>query len=210
MRKILVIIICIILSGCSSAGKSIAAKRPGAGEALSLYALSESEKARLYKKVREQPVAAEIDIFSRNLTLTALARAGSQPFKKADADDYGFNKIDLGKIKTEDLDHKYRILSKLVYEKKIKPPSDPDYVDGKGMSFWFYDHKDSAEYSDSYDHENSVAVIDIIRLTALYSVGNELERRGDKSEFWKGVRCAASRTSGIAIQLGLTLAKYMI
>ncbi len=210
MKKVLIILICIFLSGCSAANKELPPGDDCKRSGLSLDALSEKEKNQLYNKVSAEKVTDETDIFARDITLTALARARRISSNSPVEEGYVENKIDLKKMSSESLDHKYRILSKRIYDQNRAGPVDPDYINEEGIQFWTYEYKDDREFSDDDKEKKEVPVIEIIRFTALYSIGNELERRGGKTEFWRGFGSAASKTTGIALQLALTLAKYML
>ena len=204
MKKVLIIILCIVLSGCASSGRKGPDPLKDKKISQPLAHISDTEKSQLYEKTFLESVSNESDVFARDLTLTALSKAlGASKIPQ-----YEFNEIDLKEIDTEVLCQKYRVLSKLIYEEKIEEKDEPAFIDTEGNKYWSFTPKKNL---DSEDVESEkISVLEIMRITALYSVGNEIEKRGTKDEFWKDVGSGTARATGIGLQLALTLAKYMI
>ena len=206
MKKALIILICIVLSGCTSPGRKGPDLLTEKERSLPLEHISDTEKSQLYEKTYLEPVSNEGDVFARDLTLTALSKALGSSNKSG----YKFNKIDLKKIETEVLCQKYRVLSKLMYEEKVQEKDDPEFIDTEGNQYWSYNLEEDSDSAEIETVSGKVSVLEIMRITALYSMGNEIEQRGSNDKFWKDVGSGTARATGIAFQLALTLAKYMI
>ncbi len=188
IRTILVMFLCLALAGCATT-TSRCGYMTGSVKEMHLKGLDSSQALDLFHRVYNMPVKDREDEIAKNITITAFMKAlksmHSGEIRNSGALKLQYDKINLRKWKSDDLMGIYRILKDRMIEDKDKSASSP---------------KEKAE------KEN----LEIIRLTALCSIGNEISRRDSAAGGWAVFGQALGAATTLAVQAATVLAGFMI
>jgi hypothetical protein len=215
LKIALVTAVCLAAAGCASSSNDIKSGYV-TGEVRDTYLkdLDDTQAIDLFKSVSAQKVSGKDDTLAKDITVTALIKAlgtrKSSQIKDSGVLDTKHDKVDIKKWTDDEVVAFYNKM----YEKIFAPgDNDAALTPGGGSAYWAVssgeDLSGKRDTSTEAD-KNTADPLSIIRLTGLYSAGNEISRRENSSGGWGTVKDVSLTTASVAAQIALTLAKFLI
>ncbi|MDP8298501.1 MAG: hypothetical protein P9L88_01150 [Candidatus Tantalella remota] len=212
--KILVFLsLCIMLTGCSSprAGQSYMVENI---KETHLKGLTDAQALEMFRRIYETPVDDPIDQSAKDITITAFLNAfrsmRSPEIRSSDVLKIKHKRVDLRKWNEQDLTNTYQGLDARLRRVK-KKVSDPGADDEKSL-YWSVQDFSSAPAlpEDVSEKEKENTPLTIIRLTAMYSVGDELSQRGETAKGWSVFKSSLGLATSIAARAAMLLAGFIL
>jgi hypothetical protein len=213
--KVLVgLILCIILAGCASAPR---AGGNYMGENLKethLKGLTDAQGLEMFRRIYEEPVEDPLDQSAKDITITAFMNAflsmRSSEIRSSGVLKMKYKKVDLRKWTDNDLSNAYHGLDARLRKSK-KKQADPGADDEKSLYWSVQDFSNApAEQEEVSEKEEKNSPLAIIRLTAMYAIGNELSRRGETAKGWAIFKSSLGMATSIAAQAAMLLAGFIL
>ncbi|MFH1593438.1 MAG: hypothetical protein ABID09_01915 [Candidatus Omnitrophota bacterium] len=211
MKAIVIVLLCLALAGCATTQPRLGYKSADIKE-MYLKDLSDEKVIEMFNDVYDKKVTIRVDEAAKDITITALMTAlqttRSEEIKRSGILEREYKKIDLRKWTDEDLLSAYRALERETKEKETESPEKAGKSKYWGQSSGSKDKKETEKKT--LQLETGSESLNIIRLTALYSIGGEISRRDSVSGIWATVGHAVGTTVGIATKVAMLLAAFMI
>jgi hypothetical protein len=209
VKILFTISLCISLAGCATASKKPNELGKGVHEA-HLKGLNDQEALALFSRIYEYPVNTQIDETAKNITITAFMSALDYRCSKTIVDsgamEKPYRKVELDKWTENDLLNYYNSL----YEERIKKDTGPEVVnevrDVDGKIYWTF--RDVSEEGKEKVKEDDT--LEIIQLTALYSVDGERKRRDSIRGAWATTGSVVATGVNVATRVAMMLAKFLL
>ena len=203
------------MAGCAASAPNIkSGYRTGEVQDTCLKDLDDSQAIDLFNRVYAQPVSGKDDTLAKDMTVTALIKAlgtrKSRQIKDSGVLNTKHDKVDITKWTDDEVVGFY---NRMYEEISGGAKSDAGESSSGGSAYWGVASADgssdkkgtSSDISQSKD-----SALSIIRLTGLYSAGNEISRREGTGQGWGVVKDVSLTTATVAAQVALTLAKFLI
>lgn len=188
IRTILIMFLCLALAGCATT-TSRCGYMTGNVKEMHLKGLDGSQALALFHRVYNMPVKDREDEIAKDITITAFMKAlksmHSGEIRNSGVLKLQYNKINLRKWNSDDLMSIYRTL-------KDRMITDRD--------------KTASSLGEKTEKEN----LEIMRLTALCSIGNEISRRDSAAGGWAVFGQVLGAATTLAVQAASVLAGFMI
>ena len=218
---------CLILAGCTTTRTATKTGYiTGDVRETQLKGLTDSEALELFEGVYSEPVEDRTDTVAKNLTITAFMRAfksmNSKEIKKSGVMNRKYEKVDLDKWTDNELVLMYDDLDTRI-KGKDKEGSYRDDI--HNSAYWGVSagpSEEEKEGSITIEKDSSIpemkgpeevdkeTSLEVIRLTALYSVANELNRRNEIAGRWSAAKAAAGVGATLAMRVALILAGFFL
>lgn len=174
----------------------------------------------LFDRLYNEPVKTRPDETAKDITVTALMIALESRSRRSDVImNSGVlrkpcKRIELDKWTNDDLVNEYNSIidewdkmkadAKRVDEKNINK-----VVDNTGKAYWSFKKMPKTK-KEKISSAGDKTTLEIIQLTALFAINNELGRRDNIKHTWEAVGSAAMAGVGLAAKVAIMLAKFLI
>ena len=209
-----ILLFCLVMAGCASSSNNIkSGYMTGEVQDTCLKDLDDSQAIDLFNRVYAQPVSGKDDTLAKDMTVTALIKAlgtrKSRQIKDSGVLNTKQNKVDIKKWTDDEVVEFY---NRMHEEISGGATSDAGESSSGGSAYWGVSSADgpSDKKGVSSDVKSNDSALSIIRLTGLYSAGNEISRREGSGQGWGVVKDVSLTTATVAAQVALTLAKFLI
>ncbi|MGB2630234.1 MAG: hypothetical protein WBD24_05135 [Candidatus Omnitrophota bacterium] len=213
------ILVCFCLAGCATTPSKYGYS--GADlNAEHFKKFDDQQMLVLFDRIYNEPVKTRPDETAKDITVTALMIALESRSCQSDVImDSGVlgkphKRIELNKWTDDDLVDEYNAIidewdkikadAKRADEKNINK-----VMDNAGRAYWSFKKMPKAK-KEEISSADDKTTLEIIQLTALFAINNELGRRDNIKRTWEAVGSATMAGVGLAAKVAIMLAKFLI
>lgn len=222
LMLLLILLTCsFAFTGCAAKQGSRCGYQSRAENELRINKVTDAEAIDLFNRIYAQKVDTRADAVAKDITLTAFVRGlkerHSFEIESSGVMNKPFNSVELKQWTDEDLINAYNALTmsvkKTERQKSLKKyPNATATMDSHGRkTYWEANTSEPAvEVKKKPLEEEDVNPMEVIRLTAIYSIGTELSQRDEAEGQWDAVGFAIGTGISIASEVAVILAKFLI
>ncbi|MFH1879078.1 MAG: hypothetical protein ABH883_09760 [Candidatus Omnitrophota bacterium] len=211
IKNLILFLVLISQAGCASVGSS--RMDNDTTNKTCLHGLSDEESIKIFDEVYGQKVDTPIDRIAKEITITAFIRAmkASRSVKIDESGVLGrkYEEVDLKKWDGEDLVNFSQDLEREIREENRTKQGASRNIEGN--RYWGYssgtDRRDETEDNGSGEE---ISTLDVIRLTAVYSIEKEIQRRNNISGVLTVVGDSLGKAVTVTARVAGLLAGFMI
>ncbi|MEA3489366.1 MAG: hypothetical protein U9R44_03365 [Candidatus Omnitrophota bacterium] len=202
IKILLLILICIGASGCAATSMKYG-HMGSAVNKMHFKGLNDEQALILFHRIYNEPVQTQIDKTAKDITVTAfmiaLKSRRSKLIEESLVLEKPYKKVELDKWTDDELLSFYNSLSEERMKKDTDDVNAEETMDAAGKVYWSFTNTPETEKNEEISSTaDNKTTLEIIQLTAFYSVEGERKRRDNIKQTWD--------TVGSVVVTGLTTA----